>query len=531
MTAADLVLRDATVHTMDPARPVAGAVAVRAGRIIAVGDNVDEHIGGRTEVVDGTGLTVTPGLVDSHQHPLMGIATRRGGSALGLGTLDELLDLVRRTAATTPDDGWVIIDGVEYDAIVTLPDTPRALIDRAGGGRPAFLMLADCHNALMSTEALRQAGITGPIGFGDRSEIVVDEHGDPTGLLHEMSAVLLGNAAVPPQTLAETARGAADLFAAQAACGITGIHVPDLWPGTEAVLDELDQSGQLPLRVLLAPWALPDDVDGTIETVRALRRRPRGWTVGAVKFFLDGTIDGGSAWLHHPDCAGESIRPFWTDVDRFERAARAVVDLGLPCFTHAIGDRAVSHVLDVYQRVGGGRHRVEHAEVLADADVGRFHALDVVASMQPTHLDWILPDHSDTWSARVGPDRRAQALRCADIVAAGGRVALGSDWPIADYDPRVVMAGARLRRPAGARDRAPVGPEQALSPRQALAGYTTWAAYGAGEELIAGRIKEGARADLTVFGGDPLTLAADELVDLPVAMTIVGGRIAHRAEA
>ncbi|HVK24425.1 MAG TPA: amidohydrolase [Actinokineospora sp.] len=530
MTVADLVVLDATVHTMDPSRPAATAVAVRDGLIIAVGGPADVRpcVGGRTEVVDGTGLTVTPGLVDSHQHPLMGIASRRGASALGLTTLDGLLDLLARTADALPPDAWVIVDSVEYDAIVALPDTPRALIDKAVHGRPAFLMLADCHNALMSTAALRLAGITGPVPFGDRSEIAVDEHGVPTGLLHEMSAVLLGNAAVPPRTLDEITTSAADLFAAQAACGITGIHVPDLWPGTAAVLDALDQQDRLPLRVLLAPWALPDDVDGTLDTVRELREARRGWHVGAVKFFLDGTIDGGSAWLHHPDTEGASVRPFWTDVARFEQAARAVVDLGLPCFTHAIGDHAVSHTLDVYQRVGGGRHRIEHAEVLADADVPRFRELDVVASMQPTHLDWILPDHTDTWSARVGADRHHLAWRCADIVAAGGRVALGSDWPIADYDPRAVMAGARLRRPAGMRDRTPVGLDQSLTPRQALAGHTTWAAYSAGEELIAGRIREGTRADLTIFGSDPLRVPADELVDVPIMLTIAAGRVTHR---
>ncbi|MCY9783887.1 amidohydrolase family protein [Nocardiopsis sp. EMB25] len=112
--------------------------------------------------------------------------------------------------------------------------------------------------------------------------------------------------------------------------------------------------------------------------------------------------------------------------------------------------------------------------------------------------------------------------------AAGGRVALGSDWPIAAFDPRPVMAGARLRRPAGWDGRDPVGPEQALTALQALAGYTSWAAYGTGEETTAGMVREGARADLTVFAGDPLTTAPDDLPDLPVAMTVVDGRVVYR---
>ncbi|KAA2262648.1 amidohydrolase [Solihabitans fulvus] len=534
MTAADLVIRDALIHTMDPTRPSASAVAVRQGRIVAVGDGEDvrPHVDRRTEVIDGTGLVVTPGLVDSHQHPLHGITTGQGASAAGLTTPDGLGELLARVAGGLASDAWVIVNGVEYGALAG-HDRPRAFIDDAVAGRPAFLWFADCHNALMSTRGLRLAGITGPMRFGDRSEIVVDEDGVPTGLLHETSAVLHGYAAVPPPTTEDIARLAADLFADQAARGITGIHVPDHWPGTEAVLDALEQQDRLPLRVLLAPWTFPDRVDDTLDAVRSLRTRDRArWRTGAVKFFLDGTIDGGSAWLGHPDCAGDGTRPMWTDVHRYRDAVRKVVDLGLPCFTHAIGDRAVTNALDTYQAVGRparGRHRIEHAELLADNDISRFAELDVVASMQPTHQDWTLPDHTDNWSTRLGADRCGHGWRCADIVRAGGRVALGSDWPVAAYDPRVVMAGARLRRPVAEHDRAPVGADQALTAHQALAGYTAWAARGAGEESIAGRVREGFQADLTVFLGDPLAVPAEELPDLPVEFTVVAGRIAHRA--
>ncbi|WP_242907763.1 amidohydrolase [Actinomadura terrae] len=533
MTAAGLVIRDATVHTLDAERPRATALAVRDGLIVAVGDarDVRPHIGPRTEVIDGRGLTVTPGLVDSHQHPLMGVAGDRGVDAAGVTTLTGLRDLLREAAEKLPPDAWVVVNGVEYSALPPQA-THRRLIDDAVAGRPAFLWFADAHNALMSGEGLRRAGITGPVDFGDRSEIVVDGDGVPTGALHELSAALLGYNAVPPPDTGELAAGAARLFQAQAAAGITGVHMLDLWPGTPRILDTLDDQGRLPLRVLLAPWALPAGLDDTLDTVRELSHRDPGrrWRTGAVKFFLDGTIDGGSAWLHRPDCHGESAHPVWNDPRRYDDAVRRVVELGLPCFTHAIGDRAVTHALDAYRSAGTphrGRHRIEHAEIVADADIARFAGLDVAASMQPTHLDWTLPDHTDNWSHRLGPERCEQGWRCADIVRAGGRVALGSDWPLATYDPRTVMAGAILRRPAGRRDRAPVGADQALTPFQALAGYTAWAAYGAGEEHRAGRVRENFRADLTLFAGDPLTTSPDDLPDLPVAMTIVGGRIAH----
>nr|WP_042178339.1 amidohydrolase [Kibdelosporangium sp. MJ126-NF4]CEL13125.1 Exoenzymes regulatory protein AepA precursor [Kibdelosporangium sp. MJ126-NF4]CTQ98813.1 Exoenzymes regulatory protein AepA precursor [Kibdelosporangium sp. MJ126-NF4] len=533
MTAADLVIRGATVHTMDPDRPTAEAIAVRDGLIVAVGDadDVRPHIGLRTEAIDASGLVVTPGLVDSHQHPMHGIADAHALDAAGLTTPRQLDDFLRRVSSALPPDAWVVVTGVQYGALPA-HGRPCAFLDDAVAGRPAFLWLADSHNALMSTEGLRLAGITGPIGFGDRSEIVVDDSGVPTGQLHEMAAVLHGYAAVPPPSTEEIARLAADLFADQAACGITGVHVPDSWAGTEAVLDALERRDQLPLRVLRAPWMFPSGVEETLDAVRT-PSKGRGWRTGAVKFFLDGTIDGGSAWLGHADCAGEGTRPMWMDVRQYQDSVRRVAELGLPCFTHAIGDRAVTAVLDTYQAVGRpkrGRHRVEHAELLSDDDIPRFAELDVVASMQPTHMDWTLPDHTDNWSQRLGSPRCGHGWRCADIASAGGRVALGSDWPVAHYDPRVVMAGARLRRPVAEHDRAPVGKGQALTARQSLAGYTTWAAYGVGEENVAGRVREGFRADLTVFGGDPLACPAEELTDLPVALTVVDGRVAHRAE-
>ncbi|ALG09711.1 amidohydrolase [Kibdelosporangium phytohabitans] len=534
MTAADLVIRGATVHTMDPSRPTAEALAVRDGLIVAVGDadDVRPHIGARTEVIDASGLVVTPGLVDSHQHPMHGIADAGAIDAAGLTSVAGLEDLLRHVSAGLPPEAWVVVKGVEYSA---LPANGRfaAFLDDTVSGRPAFLWLMDSHNALMSTKGLQLAGITGPISFGDRSEIMVDDQGVPTGQLHEMAAVMHGYAAVPPPSADDIARLAATLFADQAACGITGIHVPDSWSGTEAVLDALDQQGHLPLRVLLAPWMFPNRVEDTVDAVRTSRARPK-WRTGAVKFFLDGTIDGGSAWLEHPDCAGDGTRPMWMDVRQYRDAVRRVVEIGLPCFTHAIGDRAVTEVLDAYQAVGRpkrGRHRVEHAELLSDNDISRFAELDVVASMQPTHMDWTLPDHSDNWSQRLGAPRCGHGWRCADIVRAGGRVALGSDWPVAHYDPRVVMAGARLRRPAADHGREPVGEDQALTAVQSLAGYTTWAAYGVGEEQVAGRVREGFRADLTVFGGDPLACPAEETADLPVAMTVVDGRVAHRAQS
>lgn len=534
--APDLLIRGARIHTMDHDRPAASAVAVRGGTIVAVGDDADVAplAGRRTEVVDGRGLTVTPGLVDSHQHPVLALSDAQGVDLTGIEDLDALRAALRAHCADLPADAWVIGYGTEYTAFS--PRTPRREdVDEAVGGRPALLSMIDAHNALMSTEGLRRAGITGPVEFADHSSIDVDGDGRPTGYLCEMSAVFLAREAIPAMDAETSARELRRVLAEQNALGLTGLHILDLVPQTVEVLELLDRRGELPTRILLAPWALPGQVPDTLETVRELQERSGHlWRTAAVKFLLDGTIDGGAAWLHHPDCRGEGERPLWRDPEGYRKAVHAVAGLGLPSFTHAIGDQAVTYALDTYGQVGRpalGRHRIEHAELVRDEDVPRFAELDVVASMQPTHMDWTLPDLSDNWSARVGAERHTRAWRYGDIVAAGGRVALGSDWPVAAFDPRPVMAGARLRRPAGEHERGAVGSSPSLTPTQALAGYTRWAAYGTGEEESAGIVREGARADLTVFGGDPLTTGADELPDLPVALTVVDGRVVHRGDS
>lgn len=533
---ADLVIVGARVLTQDPANPVATAVAVRDGRILAVGDDADvrPYADARTEVVDAAGRVVTPGLTDCHQHPVLGSEMARGADLVGADTLDELRARLAAHAELVGPDGWVIGYGGEYGAFAGRT-MHRDLVDDAVGGRPAFIWMSDAHSALMNTEGLRRAGITGPRKFADRAEIVCDDRG-PTGELHEQAATSLGYAAVPPMDQAELAARVTALFAEQAKFGVTGVHVLDDGPGTADTLTALNAAGQLGMRVHWAPWCPPGEVDNLAQRISDLRKAitPDGLLrLAAVKFFADGAIDGGGAWLQQPDCCGESHRSQWKDIARYADAVAIAAANGLPAWTHAIGDQAVAHTLDTYAHTPAPRatrHRVEHAEVLQDAEIARFASLDVVASMQPTHMDWSLPDQSDNWSTRVGPERAALAWRYGDILRAGGRVALGSDWPVAAFDPRRTLAGAQLRRPAGERDRAPYGASPALTAAQALAGYTTEAAYAAGEEAVSGRITPGHHADLAVFADDPTRVTPDDVAQLPVTATLVSGTFTHRTE-
>jgi predicted amidohydrolase YtcJ len=188
--------------------------------------------------------------------------------------------------------------------------------------------------------------------------------------------------------------------------------------------------------------------------------------------------------------------------------------------------------LDAYERAGvaeGLHHRIEHIEIVSDEDLPRFAKLDVAASMQPLHMNAFDPDGGDEWSTRVGPGRRKQAFRTREIRDSGAILALGSDWMVAPYDPRIGMAWARLRRPGGTRGRGLINGEQALTGLEVLEGYTTETARTVSEEHLSGRIKVGYRADLTAFAKDPVDCDPDELLTLPVCLTVVDGRIVHRA--
>jgi hypothetical protein len=293
----------------------------------------------------------------------------------------------------------------------------------------------------------------------------------------------------------------------------------------------LENRHQLPLRLRLAPWCGPDDHDGRVgELIDLQRRHGRLWQVAGVKLFLDGTIDGGTAWLSGPDVHGESSAPYWRDPHDYYLAVRRFSDAGIQTATHAIGNAAVSYALDSLAACRG-RHRIEHIETLPVDQVPRFAALDVAASMQPTHAtDYTRPDGTDNWSGRLGPQRAARGWPCRDIVDSGAILALGSDWPVAPYDPRVVIASARTRTSQRDPDGLPVQPEQMLTPTQALEAYTSGPARASGAERWAGRIAVGCIADLTVFAADPLRVPAWDLPSVPVDMTVVDGRVRHRTE-
>jgi predicted amidohydrolase YtcJ len=522
MSAADLLLVGTSVRTLDPSRPTASAVAVRGDRIVALDDDALALRGAGTEVVDLGGAFTTPGLVDSHMHPLFGAATFHG---VDLSTCRDRDDLRAALAgASSGQEGWVTAWGLDHNVFAG-GEVSNEVLDEVLPGRPVFVRLYDGHSALASSEALRRAGVSGPRAFEQRSEVICVD-GVPTGLLLEHAAMELVQAvmpALPEALLIDRLREALD---GMAATGLVAGCVMDAESDALSLYARFEEQGDLPLRLRVAPWCMPES---DVSAVLALQgQRGRRWAVEAVKFFMDGTVEGGTAWLEHPDCHGAGTEAFWRDPAAYTKAVQHLAAARVQTVTHAIGDAAVRHVIEALEHVdtGGIRHRIEHLETLPRDLVPRLVRSGLVSSMQPGHAGYTKADHSDEWSVRLGPERAARAWACRDIVDAGGVLVIGSDWPIAAYDARAVLAHARLRRAPGSVE-APVVPEQALTGLQALEGMTTHAAYADGVP-DAGRIAVGARADLAVFAVDPVEAPADELAVAPVRLTVSGGLVTHR---
>ncbi len=533
MTGIDLLLVGGRVRTLDRARPQATAIALAGGEIAAVGDDAEIRAlaGGRTETIDLRSAAVVPGLIDSHIHPFHGADVARGADLTNLWTLDDVRGALAAERARCAPDEWVLGYGLDYD-VFRETGIHGALVEEAVEGSPAFVMFVDLHTAVATPRALALAGVDGPRSFDENAEIVC-VGGVPTGELREPAATSLVEEAMPPLTDASRYRLYADTLRRFAAAGITGAHAMDGTLATHDLLRELEANGDLVTRLVVPFWLRPEsqaaDWDELVPHRDAAGRRWRG---GVAKFFIDGVIDAGTGWLTEPDSEGEGTLAFWPDPAHYRAAVARFAGAGFQCATHATGDRGVREALDAYRAAGPplrGRHRIEHIETLQPGDLPRFAAEGVVASMQAQHMMWLDPGRDDNWSRRLGRERCERAFPVRSLRESGALVALGSDWPVAHYDPRIGLAAARLRRPPGERDRAPYD-DEALDGLAALEGYTTGAAATVGDEHRLGRIAPGFAADLTVLAEDPVACDADDLPHLPVLLTVVDGEIAHRAD-
>ncbi|MCI1749648.1 MAG: amidohydrolase family protein [Acidipropionibacterium sp.] len=526
----DLLLLADTVLTPEVlagAEPEPGYVAVSGNRIVSVGPAADSASWREraARVIDLGPSVISSGFIDAHIHPILGLEFSRGIELTEFRDRESVSSAVAAYCRDTSSE-WVLGWGLDPSALDNRLD--NSFLDDAAQARKVCLTLSDDHAVIVSDAALEAAGITGHETFPDASVVGTDSAGVPNGALIENSAADLVRALVPPLTFDQRVDALEDLLTGMAASGLVAGQMLDLAVADSFdLLDALEARTELPIRLRVSPWLDAGSDDRRMEELAEMQgRHGRRWKVRGIKMMIDGTIDNGTAWLQEPDTRGESTSSLWLDPDRYRRAVEYYDFKGIPTTTHAIGDRAVDFVAGVISGLpeGGPQHRIEHLETLPDDILQRVVDSGAAVSMQPTHCTlYTYADHHDNWSQRLGAERADHAWRTADLRGRGVIVTLGSDWNVAPYDPRAILASAVLRRPAGHPEIAPIHPEQGLSRRESVEGYTSqyWASVGeTGGEIVAG-----GRADLSVFGANPLTCHPDEFAEAAVILTVVDGVI------
>lgn len=515
------------VHTLDESAPTAEAIGIAGGRVVVVGTRrqASSWPTGEAVTIEFDGATVVPGLVDSHIHPVVGIEMTNGIDLSSVTSIGELRARLAAEAADRERD-WVVGWGLDPNAFECRP-MHFALFEDVLRGKPALLRLFDGHQAMASKRALELASVTGSQSFNSKAKVVCDVDGAPTGLLNENEAIDTIAGVLPELPIDNQADRLLDLLDAMAASGLTGGHVMDSSPKTLAIVRAAEAKRDLGIRLRISPWILAGADDSQLPELLALQgSHGRRWRIEGIKLFIDGTIDNGTAWLEEPDTQGESTSSVWLDPDRYAAIQHYFAGNDIPTATHAIGDAGVRFAAETIATApGNARHRIEHIETLPTETIDLFVRGGIAASMQPTHCThYTRADQTDNWSRRLGPERAGRAFRIKSLRRSGVTVALGSDWPIAPFEPLATMADAALRRPAGKPSIAPVRPEQAITVREALEGYTTQIAASIGDPS-GGRIAVGQPANLTILAADPLNVSADDLSATEVVATMIDGEV------
>ncbi|HET9481391.1 MAG TPA: amidohydrolase [Candidatus Polarisedimenticolia bacterium] len=527
---ADLILHGSTFHTVDPARPTAEAVAVRAGRIIYVGDvagamRLREP---KTRLLDLAGATVVPGLIDAHGHISgLGFALSRL-DLVGSSSEDEVASMVRGKASTLAPGQWVTGRGWDQNDWEVKAFPSARSLDRASPANPVSLVRVDGHAIWVNSAAMKLAGVTRATADPPGGQIVRDAEEEPTGVFVDNAKALIESKIAAPGR-AEL-RGAIE--SAMRRClkaGLVGVHDAGVSAEEIGIYRDLLVKEAFPFRI----HAMLDNSPALLEEYFA--RGPESGlgdgrlNIRAVKLYSDGALGSRGAALLAPyeDDAGntgllvtepEAVR------DVAIRAARAGFQ---PCI-HAIGDRGNRVSLDALEaavRASGRsdvRARVEHAQVLALEDIPRFAAGGIIASMQPTHAT------SDMYwaEARVGPQRIRGAYAWRRLFESKARLACGSDFPVESENPLLGFYAAVTRQDAKGWPAGGWAPGQRMTRQEALSCFTLDAAYASFEEDSRGSIVVGKRADLTVLSSDILRVPAREILAARVLMTIVGGDVA-----
>lgn len=543
--AADLVIRNARVYTVDQNQPTAQAVAVRGDRILWVGSDQDarQYIGSATKVVDAGGRMMLPGFIDSHLHVKIG----GGANVLRIAnanTLAEIQKQVREFSDRRPELKWIEADGWNYSAF---PDGTLPTAADLGGltrGRPAFLVAYDYHTIWMNREALKEFGITratDKVIFAEKVE-KDPKSGEPTGIVTGFGSTGLSEDSetelrkhLPSHSPQESYNGIRDTLVAAAHNGITTVIDPQSYLEDLPTYVKLEKNGDMPVRLQIALFHRRGTTQQTLDKFAAARAQYNDdhFRVAAVKLYIDDVIEPHTAamlepYADRPDTKGDLDYP----PDEFKDVVARIDRMKFQIFIHSIGDRGIRTALDAIEyaeKQNGPRDRRDelvHIECLNEHDIPRFKQLGVIACMQPRHC---APDITGQWAKAVGPQRWKYAWAFRSLRYAGATLAFASDWNVAEMEPLIGIYTALTRKGLDGKPEGGWVPDQTIDLETAIRGYTINGAYANFAESNRGSITPGKYADLVLLSEDLFQIPKDKIKDDKVVWTMVGGKEVWKA--
>ena len=530
---ADLVLRNGHITTMDGASRVVGAMAVRDGRILALGDDaLSGYTSSRTHVLDLHGRTVLPGLIDVHTHVMQWAkAILRGEIDVGhnaVHSIPEITKAVADRAGIVPRGEWIRGSGWDDDKLAERRYITRHDLDSASPHHPVYLIHVSGHLAALNSAALRSASITRETCDPQGGVIERDTTGEPTGIIKDTAMEPL--IALLPEDPPDINARAAKLICEKAAeMGLTTIHDIYITPDEMRGYQEARRRGWLTLRIQMSPClGKLSDAETLVQMGVSTGFGDDLLKFGAVKMFADGGMGARTIAIHPPGVLGEPENLgvlCWTTAD-MKKAHLRTAAAGWQLETHAIGDRAIEQVLDSYEYVirelglKDHRFRIVHAGISTPRMQKRMRDLNVVVDGNPPFVHWI-----GSWFLKYGPERVRWSYPARSYIENGVVEAAGSDCPVTPLSPWWGIWAAVVRRDLTTGQ--VLAPEECITVEQALTLYTRNGAFAGFEENSKGTLEAGKLADFIVIDRDVRSVAADELKDVKVLQTYVSGRCVY----
>jgi predicted amidohydrolase YtcJ len=520
-----LLLLNGNIYTMNAKYPKAEAVAVRDGRIFAVGKTSDiKDLGGRDfEIVNLEGKTVIPGLTDCHTHFLAFALGLRRVDLHGITSSDQLLSTIQSFSKRLRSDEWLLGTGWDKNLLGDESLFSKQTLDRIWSAAPSALWSKDQHVLWVNSKALEAAGIGRHTGDPIGGEIQRDENtGEPTGLLKEKACGLVWQK-IPAASFEASRDLAIQAMRIANSYGLTGIQNHDESRAYD-LFQRLQADGELTLRA--AFWIPVRELDSAISQGLTSGSGDDFVRFGGVKMYADGSLGSQTALMFEPfegstDNLGIQATSQQELTENTIRAERAEVSVAI----HAIGDRAVHQSLNSIEQSnqqvrdkGRLRHRIEHVQLLHPQDVDRFAKLGIIASVQPVHAPADMDIAERYWGRRC-----KFAYMFNTLLKTGAKMVFGSDAPIESIDPWRGIHAAVCRKRIGAKQS--WYPEEKLTIAEAISGFTRWAAFASYDENQRGSIEVGKLADMVVLSQDPFQLDPDEIPNAKVELTILEGKI------